>query len=197
MFGLPIALGVRPESLRMRPRDGFVIVSSAWFLASLFGALPYPTTGALSPVDAIFESVAGFTTTGSSVLTSIESQPHGLLLWRSLSQWLGGMGIVLFTVALMPLLGIGGMQLFKAEMPGPVAQKIRPRIAETARQLWLIYLGLTLAEVIALQLAGMSGFDALIVVLALSGSGQALRGAAFQVVSIVTTTGYASADFEA
>jgi trk system potassium uptake protein TrkH len=161
LLGLPTALGVRPQSLRVRPRDGFFIVSSAWLIASLFGALPYISTGVLAPVDAFFESVAGFTTTGSTVLTSIESTPRALLLWRSLTQWFGGMGIVLFTVALMPILGIGGMQLFKAEVPGPVTEKIRPRVAETARQLWLIYVGLTGAEWLALYLAGMSGFDAL------------------------------------
>ncbi|MBW2273614.1 MAG: TrkH family potassium uptake protein [Deltaproteobacteria bacterium] len=160
-IGLPVALGVRPESLRIRPRDGFLIVSIAWLLASLFGALPYLTSGVLSPVDAFFESVAGFTTTGSTVMTGIEGHPRALLLWRSLTQWLGGMGIVVFTVALMPLLGIGGMQLFKAEVPGPVKEKVTPRVAQTARQLWLIYVGLTAAECFALLLAGMSPFDAL------------------------------------
>jgi len=161
VVGLPVALGVRPHSLRIRPRDGFVIVASAWLLASLFGALPYVTTGSLGPVDAFFESVAGFTTTGSTVLTAIDDRPRALLLWRSLTQWLGGMGIVVFTIALMPLLGIGGMQLFKAEVPGPVKEKIRPRVAETARQLWLIYVGLTGLEWILLQLAGMSTYEAL------------------------------------
>ncbi|MBW2230712.1 MAG: TrkH family potassium uptake protein [Deltaproteobacteria bacterium] len=161
LLGLPVALGVRPQNLRVRPRDGFFIVSSAWLLASVFGALPYITTGTLSPVDALFESVAGFTTTGSTVLVAIEETPRALLLWRSLTQWLGGMGIVVFTIALMPILGIGGMQLFKAEVPGPVTEKIRPRVAETARRLWLIYVGLTSAEWAALMIAGMPGFDAL------------------------------------
>ena len=160
-LGLAVALGVRPESVRIRPRDGFLIVSAAWIFASLMGAIPYITTGALSPVDALFESVAGFTTTGSTVLVGIESQERALLLWRSLTQWLGGMGIVVFTVALMPLLGIGGMQLFKAEVPGPVKEKITPRVAQTARQLWAIYVGLTLLEWIALMFAGMSAYEAL------------------------------------
>jgi trk system potassium uptake protein TrkH len=161
VVGLAIGLGVRPESVRIRPRDGFMIVSLAWVLASVAGALPYLTTGALGPVDSLFESVAGFTTTGSTVMTDIEAQPRAILLWRSLTQWLGGMGIVVFTVALMPLLGIGGMQLFKAEVPGPVQEKVTPRVAETARQLWMIYVGLTAAEWVALKLAGMSAFDAL------------------------------------
>jgi trk system potassium uptake protein len=160
-LGLPAALGVTPENIRIRPRDGFFIVTGAWLLASLFGALPYLATGALGPVDALFESVSGFTTTGSTVLTEIESRPRSLLLWRSMTQWLGGMGIVVFTIALMPILGIGGMQLFKAEVPGPVTEKIRPRVAETARRLWFIYVGLTAMEVLALWVAGMTGFDAL------------------------------------
>jgi len=159
--GLPIALGVQPHSVRIRPRDAFLIVSSAWFVAALAGALPYLTTGTLEPVDAFFESAAGFTTTGSTVLTGIDGRPHGLLLWRSLTQWMGGMGIVVFTVALMPLLGIGGMQLFKAEVPGPVTEKIRPRVMQTARHLWFIYVGLTAAECVALMLAGLGFFDAL------------------------------------
>ena len=160
-LGLPAAFGVDPENLRIRPRDGFVIVTGAWLLASLFGALPYVTTGALGPVDAIFESVSGFTTTGSTVMTDIERMPRSLLLWRSMTQWLGGMGIVVFTIALMPILGIGGMQLFKAEVPGPVTEKIRPRVAETARRLWFIYVGLTAMEGLALWVAGLAGFDAI------------------------------------
>lgn len=160
-IGLPFALGVRPASLRVRPRDGFLIVSAAWFLASALGAIPYVTTGVLGPVDALFESISGFTTTGSTVMPFIDGQPKALLLWRSLTQWLGGMGIIVFTVALMPLLGIGGMQLFKAEVTGPVKEKVRPRVAETARRLWVIYVGLTAAEWLLLQFAGMSSFDAL------------------------------------
>jgi len=160
-LGLPAALGVTPENVRIRPRDGFFIVTGAWLLASLFGALPYLATGVLGPVDSLFESVSGFTTTGATVLTDIERAPRSLLLWRSMTQWLGGMGIVVFTIALMPILGIGGMQLFKAEVPGPVTEKIRPRVAETARRLWFIYVGLTAMEGLALWVAGLTGFDAL------------------------------------
>ncbi len=159
--GLPVGLFVKPATVRVRPRDGFLIVSAAWIAASIFGALPYVTAGVLGPVDAIFESVSGFTTTGSTVLPFIDGQPHALLLWRSLTQWLGGMGIVVFTVALMPLLGIGGMSLFRAEVTGPVKEKVRPRVAETARQLWFIYVGLTTAQWLALVIAGMPAFDAL------------------------------------
>ena len=160
-FGLAIALSMRPTNRRMRSRDAFLVVGLAWLLASLFGSLPYDLTGVLSTSDAIFESAAGFTTTGSSVMTAIEDAPRALLLWRSMTQWLGGMGIIVFAIAVMPLLGVGGMQLFKAEMPGPVASKLTPRIAETARRLWMIYLGLTLAEWLCLMLAGMGGFEAL------------------------------------
>jgi trk system potassium uptake protein TrkH len=161
VVGLAIALGSHPENRRMRSRDGFLVVSAAWMTASAFGALPYLFTETLGVVDAIFESVAGFTTTGSTVMTQIEGAPRALLLWRSLTQWLGGMGIILFAVALMPLLGVGGMQLFKAEVPGPVADKLTPRVAVTARRLWLIYVGFTGVEWVLLVAAGMTGYEAL------------------------------------
>ena len=153
---------VRPPADRhIRPRDGFLIVSGAWIAISIVGAVPYLVTGALGPVDALFESVSGFTTTGSTVIADVTVIPRALLLWRAMSQWLGGMGIILFTIAILPLLGIGGMQLFKAEVPGPVADKVRPRLATTARTLWMVYVGFTAAEWIALRLAGLSGYDAL------------------------------------
>ena len=158
--GAALALAIRSDDWRLHPREGFLIVAAGWVLASVFGALPYVLTGALGPVDAFFEAVSGFTTTGSTVLSGLESRPRGLLLWRSFTQWIGGMGIILFTIALLPLLGIGGMQLFKAEVPGPVKDKIRPRLVETARELWVIYVGLTVAECGALLLAGMPPFEA-------------------------------------
>ena len=138
-----------------------MVVSGAWIAVSLVGAVPYLVTGALGPVDALFESVSGFTTTGSTVIADTTVIPRALLVWRAMSQWLGGMGIILFTIAILPLLGIGGMQLFKAEVPGPVADKVRPRLATTARTLWMVYVGFTAAEWVALRLAGLSGFDAL------------------------------------
>ena len=161
LAGVGMAVGVRGRSIRIRPRDGFVIVSGAWIIAALFGAIPYWVGGHLALVDSFFESTAGFTTTGSTALADVEALPRSILLWRSLTQWIGGMGIVVFTIALMPILGIGGMQLFKAEVPGPVTEKIRPRVAQTARALWLIYVGLTFAEWLALVVAGMSPFDGL------------------------------------
>jgi trk system potassium uptake protein TrkH len=130
-------------------------------LASVFGSLPYDLTDTLEPIDSLFESVSGFTTTGSTVMLHTEGVPRALLLWRAITQWIGGMGIILFAVALMPLLGIGGMHLFKAEVPGPVADKLTPRIAETARRLWFIYVGFTAIEWIALVVAGMAPYQAL------------------------------------
>ena len=157
-----LLIGVRPPVDRhIRPRDGFLIVSGAWIAVSLIGAVPYLVTESLAPVDALFESVSGFTTTGSTVIADTTVVPRALLLWRAMSQWLGGMGIILFTIAILPVLGIGGMQLFKAEVPGPIADKIRPRLANTARTLWMVYVGFTAAEWVALRLAGLSGFDAL------------------------------------
>jgi trk system potassium uptake protein TrkH len=151
----------RPTDRHIRPRDGFLVVGASWIAVSLVGAVPYLVTGALGPVDALFESVSGFTTTGSTVISDTTLIPRALLLWRAMSQWLGGMGIILFTIAILPLLGIGGMQLFKAEVPGPVADKVKPRLATTARTLWMVYVGFTAAEWIALRLAGLSGFDAI------------------------------------
>jgi trk system potassium uptake protein TrkH len=274
LFGIPLFFSTRTRDRRMRPRDGFLVVSAAWVMVSIFGALPYLMTGTLGATDALFEAASGFTTTGSTVMTRIEGAPAGLLFWRSLTQWLGGMGIIVLAVAVLPLLGIGGMQLFQAEVPGPVTGKLTPRIADTARRLWFVYVGLTLAAFLSYLLAGMSAFDAvchafttlatggfstrdasiaafespliewLVVffmlaagtnfvlhyrlltgrfgevarddelrfylglvavatalacwILARHAAGDApLRTAAFQVVSIVTTTGYASADFEA
>lgn len=152
---------IKPTSKRIQPRDGFLVVAGAWILISLVGAIPYVVAGALSPVDAVFESVSGITTTGSTVVADVTVFPKALVLWRAMSQWLGGMGIILFTIAILPLLGIGGMQLFKAEVPGPVADKVQPRLANTARSLWGIYLGLTALEWILLKLAGMTGYEAL------------------------------------
>ncbi len=159
--GLVLAGVTRTRDRRLRARDGFLVVGLAWVIASIAGGLPYVFAGVLGPVDALFESVAGFTTTGSTVMSSIETQPRALLMWRSITQWIGGMGIILFTIAILPLLGIGGMQLFKAEVPGPVADKVSPRIAETARRLWLIYVGFTALQCLCLCLAGMSFFESL------------------------------------
>lgn len=160
-LGLVAVLAARPRHPRLRPRDAHLIVAAGWGLASLAGAAPFWLLGALGPVDALFESTSGITTTGATVMTGLDQAPRALLLWRALSQWIGGMGIILFAVAVLPLLGIGGMQLFRVEVPGPVKDKLRPRVIETARRLWAVYVGLTGAQWLALCVAGMGGFDAL------------------------------------
>ena len=271
-----VALFRHEKTETMSQREGMAIVSLGWTAIGLFGALPfYYSDVSFLFVDAFFESVSGFTTTGSSILTDIESLSRGLLVWRSFIQWLGGMGIIVLSIAILPFLGVGGMQLYKAEVPSPVPDKLKPRIRDTAMILWKVYAMFTVAETLLLMLGGMSFFDALnhafttmptggfstknasvahfdsgyidaviIVFMLLAGinfslhyqvlkgrplafwkdsecrfylamcliltlvvganvyrtvyadAGQALRYAAFQVVSIVTTTGYATADYE-
>lgn len=143
-------------------RDGFLFVTLSWIMASLFGAMPFYLSGVIpSFADAFFETISGFSTTGASILTNVEALPRSLLFWRSLTHWLGGMGIVVLTVAVLPLLGIGGLQLVKAEAPGPTVDKLTPRITETSKILWYIYTGLTIAQTALLMLGGMSLFDAL------------------------------------
>lgn len=149
-----------PENLSVK--DGFLFVTLSWALASFIGSLPFYFSGSIpSMADAYFETMSGFTTTGATILSEIESLPMSILFWRSLTHWLGGMGIVVLTVAVLPLLGIGGLQLIQAEAPGPTVDKLTPRITETAKILWLIYTGLTAAQTILLMLAGMNLFDAL------------------------------------
>jgi trk system potassium uptake protein len=143
-------------------RDGIAIVTIGWVAAGLFGTLPYLLSGAVPTfTDACFESFSGFTTTGASIFTRIEGLPEGILLWRSLTQWLGGMGIIVLSLAILPFLGVGGMQLYKAEIPSPVVDKLKPRISETAKTLWKVYIFLTLLEITFLAVGGMSLFDAL------------------------------------
>jgi trk system potassium uptake protein len=142
-------------------REAFVIVTVTWLAMSLFGAIPYMfTAGFDSFTDAYFESMAGFTTTGSSILNDIESIPKGILFWRSMTQWIGGMGIIVLAIAILPLLGTGGMQLFKAEVPEISLDKLRPRILDTAKALWFIYAGLTGLNMLLLLFGGLGFFDA-------------------------------------
>ena len=257
-------------------REGMAIVAVGWTAVGLFGALPfYFGNGFNGFVDAVFESVSGFTTTGASILTNIEAVSKGLLFWRSFIQWLGGMGIIVLSVAILPFIGVGGMQLYKAEVPSPVPDKLKPRIRDTAMVLWKVYALISLAQTLLLMVGGMDLYDALchtfttmptggfstknasiahynsvyfdcvfiffmlmaginfslhyqllrgkplifwkdsecrfflatvllltvVVSLDVYGSvyeniGAALRYGAFQVVSIITTTGYATADYE-
>ncbi len=153
------------DALRRRdltPRDGFMAVSLSWALAALVGSLPFWLGGAIpSFTHAYFETMSGFSTTGASILTDIESLPRSILFWRALSQWLGGMGIVVLTVAIIPLLGIGGMQLLEAEAPGPTVDKLTPRIKDTAKLLWFIYLGFTAVETVLLMAGGLDLYESL------------------------------------
>lgn len=151
----------RKERHEVKIREGFAVVALGWIFASLVGCLPFMISGAIpSFTDAFFETMSGFTTTGSSILTNIESLPHGILFWRSITQWIGGMGMILLSVAILPLLGIGGMQLFAAEASGLTLEKLTPRISQTARILWMVYAALTAALVGLLHLGGISWFDA-------------------------------------
>lgn len=146
----------------LRKREGFIVVTLGWIFMSLFGCLPYLFTGAIDGLtNAFFETMSGYTTTGATILDDIEAAPKSILLWRSLTQWIGGMGIIVLAVAILPILGISSVQLFSAEAPGLRPDKITPRIADTAKRLWLIYLLLTLLESIFLKLAGMNIYDAI------------------------------------
>lgn len=152
----------RNEKEDIGHREAFLIVTFTWLMMSLCGSLPFLLSGTFgSFTDAYFESMAGFTTTGSSVLTDIEAVPPGILFWRSMTQWIGGMGIIVFALAILPFLGTGGMQLFRAEVPEISMDKLRPRIIDTAKALWVIYLSLTALNAVLLYIAGMSVFDAL------------------------------------
>jgi trk system potassium uptake protein TrkH len=275
--GLSLVLCFRRKKVEhISHREGIAIVAIGWTAIGFFGAFPFYLGAEFSTfVDAFFESVSGFTTTGSSILTNIEAVSKGLLFWRSLIQWLGGMGIIVLSVAILPFLGVGGMQLYKAEVPSPIPDKLKPRIRDTATVLWKVYALITLAQVFLLMMGGMDFYDALnhafttmptggfstkntsvahfdsvyfdtviIIFMLLAGinfslhyqflrgkplafwrdsecrfflgsvlilivivtfniygtvyetMGQAFRYGAFQVVSIVTTTGYATADYE-
>ncbi len=152
----------RNHKKEVKRKEGYIIVTFGWIVMSISGMLPYLFSGSIPDVtNAFFETISGYTTTGATILDDIEVLPEGILVWRSLTHWIGGMGIIVLAIAILPLLGIGGMQLFAAEAPGPSADKLHPRITDTAKRLWYIYVGYTIAETILLKLAGMSFFDAL------------------------------------
>ena len=162
LVGLVTMFFTRDHKKEVKPKEGYIIVTFGWLVMSASGMLPYLFTGAIPDItNAFFETISGYTTTGASILNDIESLPKGLLFWRSLTHWIGGMGIIVLAIAILPLLGSGGMQLFAAEAPGPSADKLHPRITDTAKRLWLIYVGYTLAETLLLKLAGMGFFDAM------------------------------------
>lgn len=150
------------KDAEIKKRDGYLIVTAGWVAMAIFGTLPYLLSGSIPDISgAFFETMSGLSTTGASVLDNIEEMPHGILFWRSMTQWIGGMGIIVLTIAILPLLGIGGMELFVAEAPGPTKDKIHPRIKETAKRLWVIYVILTFAQTIILMFSGMGFFDAI------------------------------------
>ena len=164
-LGLGLAVWATTRSKQkpnIKKREGFLIVSLGWIVMSLSGTLPYIMSGSvINFTDAFFETLSGYTTTGASIITDLNLVPKDILLWRSTTQWIGGMGIIVLAVAILPILGIGGMQLFVAESPGLKADKLAPKIRDTAKRLWLVYLGLTVAQFLLLKLAGMGWFDAL------------------------------------
>ena len=162
--GIAIWFPARKHTQELRLRDGFLVVAAFWFGLGSVGALPllFLEEPVMSFTDAVFESMSGLTTTGATVLTGLDTMPRSLLYYRQQLQWLGGMGIIVLAVAVLPMLGVGGMQLYRAEIAGPVKDsKLTPRITETAKALWYIYLGLTIACGVAYYMAGMGGFDAL------------------------------------
>ncbi len=164
VIGLLLFFIFKSSDKNLGKREGYIIVSLGWLISSIFGAIPFFISMAIpSYTDAFFETMSGFTTTGASILRSEEYglMSHGMLFWRSLTQWLGGMGIIVLSLSILPILGIGGMQLFIAEVPGPAPDKLHPRIKETAKRLWGIYFIFTLSEMLLLRLGGMSFFDAI------------------------------------
>lgn len=159
--GLILFLVTRGEEVsHLSQRDGVAIVTLGWFIAGAVGALPFLFSGSIDNfTDAYFEAVSGFTTTGASILSDIEKLPKGILMWRSIISWLGGMGIIVLSIAILPFLGIGGMQLYKAEVPSPVVDKLKPRISDTAKVLWKVYILFTVIQILLLFGGGMPLFD--------------------------------------
>ncbi|MDO4973113.1 MAG: TrkH family potassium uptake protein [Eubacteriales bacterium] len=167
LFCLP-----RPRSTTLFARDGFVIVGVGWVLISLIGALPFTLSGALPHfIDALFETASGLSTTGATVVTDLDAMPRGVLFWRMFSHWIGGMGVLVFLMAVLPMSGEYSMHIFRAEVPGPTVGKLVPRARQTARTLYLIYIGLTLLETLFLLCGGMSFYDALLHACATAGTG--------------------------
>ncbi len=160
-FGL-VARRVFEAPRTLSTREGFAIVGLSWFVISVFGTLPYLFTGEIgSFTNAFFETAAGFTTTGASIVPDPAELGHGVLLWRALTQWLGGMGIIVLSIAVLPLLGVGGVQLARAESPGPTPDRLTPRFRETAKRLWLVYLGFTVGEALLLWIGDMTLFESI------------------------------------
>jgi len=163
LFGLVLIYSNSSSTETIKTREGLAIVTLGWFFASVFGALPFYLSGSVPTfVDAFFETVSGFTTTGATIITDIEVLPKGILFWRSFTHWIGGMGILVVAVAILRVLGSGGFHIFKAESPGPVAERIVPRIKDTAKILYTAYIIITIAEFVLLMLGGMSAYESAI-----------------------------------
>jgi trk system potassium uptake protein TrkH len=161
IIGILLMFFTKNHNRDIGKKEGYLIVTLGWVMMALSGCLPYLFTGTIPNfTNAFFETISGYTTTGATILDDIEIMPKGILIWRSLTHWIGGMGIIVLTIAVLPMFGIGGMQLFTAEAPGISADKLKPRITDTAKRLWLIYFSFTAIETLLLNLAGMSLFDA-------------------------------------
>ena len=223
---------IKPRSKVFYMREGFAATALSWITISIMGAVPFVLTGCIpNPVDAMFETVSGFTTTGASILPGVEGLPNGILFWRSFTHWIGGMGVLVFLLSLLPLTGGSHVNLMKAESPGPQVDKLVPKVQSTAKILYGIYFALTVVELCFLLAGGMNVFDSLLTAFGTAGTGgfgfkndsfasfspyiqwvvtvitvnirslygtfgEALRHAAFQVGSIITTTGFSSCDFD-
>jgi len=171
LIGL-IMMNIKSDKESIRAKDGIVIVAVGWVMISVFGALPlYLTDSVPHYVDALFEIISGFTTTGSSVIAEVEALDKGILFWRSMTHWIGGMGILVFTLALLPALGVGSLQIFKAEAPGPVAGKIVPRMKDTARVLYTTYITITILQVLFLLFGGVNLLESFVITFGTVGTG--------------------------
>ncbi len=160
-IGAALLVATRNHEKSIKKREGYLIVTLGWLMLAFTGSLPYFISGYIPYyTDAFFETISGYTTTGATILNEIETLPKSILFWRSITHWIGGMGIIVLTIAILPILGIGGMQLFVAESPGPSADKLHPRIKETAKRLWAIYVLLTGLQTVLLLFGGMTVFDA-------------------------------------
>lgn len=171
-IGLLLAILGKGGNRQLTRRDGYVLVSTAWVSFSLFGMLPFYIGGYIPNVtDAFFETMSGFTSTGATILNNIDALPYGILFWRSMTQWIGGLGIIMFTIAILPIFGVSGLQVFAAEASGPTHDKVHPRIGITARWIWSIYTGITALLVLLLMMGGMSWFDSVCHAFATTGTG--------------------------
>ena len=171
-IGLLLAALGKGGERQLTRRDGYVLVSFAWVAFSLFGMLPFYIGGYIPDIaDAFFETMSGFSSTGATILDDIESLPHGILFWRSMTQWIGGLGIIMFTIAVLPIFGVSGLQVFAAEVSGPTHDKVHPRIGITAKWIWSIYTGITTLLVCLLMLGGMDWFDSICHAFATTGTG--------------------------